>query len=116
MKQTAKKTLKRIQRHRRIRSRVFGTPEKPRLAFFRSNKHIYAQLIDDTAGNTLVGVSSLKADYGGTQEGAKQLGAAIAKQAKDKKISKAVFDRGGFMYAGSVKTFADAAREGGLEF
>ena len=115
MKQTAKKALKRIQRHRRIRSRVFGTPEKPRLAFFRSNKHIYAQLIDDTAGNTLVGVSSLKGGSG-TQEGAKQLGAAIAKQAQDKKISKVVFDRGGFMYTGSVKTFADAAREGGLEF
>ena len=117
MKKTAKKTLGRIQRHRRIRARVSGTPDKPRLAFFfRSNKHLYAQIIDDTAGQTLVGTSSLKSDKKGAVESAKHIGAVIAEQAKEKKIKKVVFDRGGFMYAGSVKVFADAAREGGLEF
>ena len=116
MKKTAKKVLGRIQRHRRIRARVSGTPEKPRLAFFRSNKHLYAQIIDDTAGQTLIGTSSLKSDKKGAIENAKIIGATIASQAKEKKIKKVVFDRGGFMYAGSVKVFADAAREGGLEF
>ena len=116
MKQTAKKVMGRIQRHRRIRARVSGTADKPRLAFFRSNKHLYAQLIDDTIGQTLVGISSLKGEKKGAMEHAKQMGADIAKQAKEKNIKKVVFDRGGFMYTGSVKLFANAAREGGLEF
>ena len=116
MKQTAKKVLGRIQRHRRVRMRVSGTPERPRLAFFRSNKYVYAQVIDDIAGKTLIGASSLNSGVKGAVEGAKQVGVAIAKQAKKKNITKVVFDRGGFMYTGSVKVFADAAREGGLEF
>ena len=116
MKRTAEKLVKRIQRHRRIRARVSGTPEKPRLAFFRSNKHLYAQIIDDTVGQTLVGVSSLKDEKSSRAERAKKIGTDIAKQAQEKNIKKVVFDRGGFMYTGSVKEFADAARESGLEF
>ena len=116
MKRTAEKLTKRIQRHRRVRARVSGTPEKPRLAFFRSNKHLYAQLIDDTVGQTLVGVSSLKDEKSSSAERAKKIGTDIAKQAQEKNIKKVVFDRGGFMYTGSVKVFADAARESGLEF
>ncbi|MCY4577091.1 MAG: 50S ribosomal protein L18 [Candidatus Kaiserbacteria bacterium] len=116
MKKTAQKVLGRIQRHRRIRSRVSGTPDKPRLAFFRSSKHLYAQIIDDTAGQTLAATSSLKSNKKGAIENAKQMGATIAEQAKQKKVKEVVFDRGGFMYTGSVKEFADAARAGGLEF
>ena len=111
-KQTAKKTAGRIQRHRRIRARVSGTPERPRLAFFRSNKWLYAQIIDDTAGKTLVGISAPK----GGKENARQMGNTVAEQAAKKDITKVVFDRGGFLYTGSVKQFAEAAREGGLEF
>ena len=116
MKQAAKKVLGRILRHRRLRTRVSGTSERPRLAFFRSNKYIYAQVIDDVAGKTLTGASSLNSGVKGAVEGAKLVGTTIAKQAKEKSITKVVFDRGGFMYTGSVKAFADAAREGGLEF
>lgn len=116
MKQSTKKMLGRMQRHRRVRAKICGTKERPRLAFFRSNKHVYAQLIDDTAQKTLVGISSLKSDKKGAVENAKQMGVDLASQAKNKKIKKVVFDRGGFMYTGSVKVFADAAREGGLEF
>ncbi len=116
MKQTAKKMLRRVQRHRRVRAKIFGTQEKPRLAFFRSNKHLYAQIIDDTVGKTLIGISSLKSNKKGAMENAKQMGSNLANQAEEKKIKKVVFDRGGFMYTGSVKAFADAAREGGLEF
>ena len=116
MKQTAKKMLGRVQRHRRVRAKVFGTQERPRLAFFRSNKHLYAQIVDDTVGKTLVGISSLKSDKKSAMENAKQMGADLADKAKEKKIKKVVFDRGGFVYTGSVKVFANAAREGGLEF
>ena len=112
MKNTAKKTAGRIQRHRRIRMRVSGTPEKPRLAFFRSNKHLYAQIIDDTVGKTLVGISVPK----GGEESARKMGDAVAKQAAEKDITKVVFDRGGFVYTGTVKLFAEAARAGGLQF
>ena len=115
MKQTAKKLVGRKQRHRRVRAKIFGTQERPRLAFFRSNKHIYAQIIDDTAQKTLVGISSVKSDKKGAIENAKQMGIDLANQAKEKKITKVVFDRGGFMYTGSVKVFADAVRKGGLE-
>ena len=116
MKQTAKKILGRIQRHRRVRAKVCGTQERPRLAFFRSNKHLYAQIIDDTVGKTLVGISSLKNGKKSAMENARQLGTDLADKARQKKIKKVVFDRGGFMYTGSVEVFADAAREGGLEF
>lgn len=116
MKKTAEKTIKRAQRHRRVRARVSGTPEKPRLAFFRSNKHTYAQIIDDVAGKTLLGVSSIKSDSGGAVKNAEQMGNDIAKQATKKNIKKVVFDRGGFAYTGSVKVFADAVRKGGIEF
>ena len=105
-----------MQRHKRIRARVSGTPEKPRLAFFRSNKHLYAQIIDDTAGKTMIGVSSLKTGDKGSVTNAEQIGADIANKATKKNISEVVFDRGGFMYTGSVKIFADAARKGGLKF
>ena len=116
MKHTATKVRKRRQRHQRIRARLSGTSEKPRLAFFRSNKHVYAQIIDDDAGKTILGISSLKSDDTGAVVNAERMGADIAKQAAAKKIKKVVFDRGGFTYTGSVKTFADAARKGGLEF
>lgn len=116
MKKTAEKTKKRIQRHRRIRARVSGTPQKPRLAFFRSNKHIYAQIIDDTENKTIVGISSLKTGKKGAIANAEQIGADIAKKATKEDVTEVVFDRGGFIYTGSVKSFADAARKGGLKF
>ena len=110
------KILNRKRRHARIRSRVVGTAEKPRLAFFKSNKEVYAQLIDDGASKTIVGLSSLKSKEKTSTAKAKELGEAIAKSAKEKKISQVVFDRGGFRYIGVVKEFADAARTGGLQF
>ena len=116
MKNTADKTVKRMQRHRRIRARVSGTLEKPRLAFFRSNKHTYAQIIDDVAGKTIIGISSHKSKNKGAMANAEQMGVDIAKQAVEKNIKEVVFDRGGFVYTGSVKSFADAARKGGLKF
>ena len=116
MKNTAEKVIKRIRRHRRIRAQMSGTLEKPRLAFFRSNKHVYAQIIDDTAGKTVIGLSSILSDNKGAVANAEQLGTDIAKKAAEKKITKVVFDRGGFTYTGSVKSFADAARKGGLKF
>ena len=105
--------------HKRIRSRVAGTPERPRLAVFRSVNHIYAQVIDDQQGHTLVAAGSIEKDLGGkggNVEGAKVIGKAVAQRAKDKGITKVVFDRGGYLYHGRVKALADAAREAGLEF
>ncbi len=105
--------------HKRIRSRVAGTPERPRLAVFRSVNHIYAQVIDDQQGHTLVAAGSIEKDLsgkGGNVEGAKLIGKAVAQRAKDKGITKVVFDRGGYLYHGRVKALADAAREAGLEF
>jgi large subunit ribosomal protein L18 len=105
--------------HKRIRKRVAGTPERPRLAIFRSANHIYAQVIDDQQGRTLVAAASTEKDLrgkGGNVEGAKKIGSAVAQRAKDKGISKVVFDRGGYMYHGRVKALADAARAAGLEF
>ncbi len=105
--------------HERIRSRVSGTPERPRLAVFRSVNHIYAQVIDDQQGHTLVAAASVEKDLrgkGGNVEGAKLIGKAVAQRAKDKGITKVVFDRGGYLYHGRVKALADAAREAGLEF
>ena len=119
---------KRDRRHRislRLRKRIAGTPERPRLAVFRSVSHIYAQVIDDQAGTTLVSASTtepaLKAKLtegakGGNVAGAKAIGAAVAERLKAKGITRVVFDRGGFLYHGRVKAVADAAREAGLEF
>lgn len=108
----------RLRRHMRVRNKVSGTPERPRLSVYRSNKQIYAQIIDDHAGKTIVSSSTvvLKLDNGGNVEAAKQVGEAIAKLAQEKDIKSVVFDRGGYLYHGRVKALADAAREAGLEF
>ena len=105
-------------RHARVRSKVSGTREVPRLNVFRSNNNIFAQIIDDEKQTTLVSSSSveLKINNGGNVEGAKLVGADIAKKAKKAKITKVVFDRGGYLYHGRVKALAEAARENGLEF
>ena len=107
-------------RHARIRNKVSGTSELPRLCVFRSLKNISVQIIDDTKGVTLVSASSLDKDLkitnGGNVEASKLVGAAIAKKAKKAKITKVVFDRGGYLYHGRVKALAEAARENGLEF
>ena len=116
------RTVVRQNKHRKIRNRFSGTAARPRLAVFRSNNHMYAQIIDDTVGNTLVSASTLdkevKADLEKTNnvEAAAKLGTVIAKKALDKGISTVVFDRGGFIYQGKIAALADAAREAGLEF
>lgn len=104
-------------RHGRIRKRVFGTPERPRLAVYRSLKHIYAQIIDDTTGTTLVSAGSLEKGNksAGNTAGAKQIGEALAQRALEKNIKKVVFDRGGFKYHGRIASLADGARSKGLE-
>ena len=112
----------RRKKHYRLRNRFAGTAERPRLAVFRSNNHMYAQIIDDTVGNTLVSASTLdkevKAEVEKTNnvDAAAKLGTVIAKKALDKGISTVVFDRGGFIYAGKVQALAEAAREAGLDF
>ncbi len=109
----------RLKRHLRVRAKISGTAERPRLNVFRSAKHIYAQLIDDVKGVTLVSASSMDKDfdgYGGNKEAAKKVGAAIGKKAVDKGISEVVFDRSGYIYHGRVKELAEAARESGLKF
>ena len=112
----------RRNKHRRLRSRLSGTPERPRLAVFRSNNHMYAQIIDDVAGNTIVSASTLQGDVKegldktNNVEAATKLGAVIAKKALDNGIKEVVFDRGGYIYQGKVKALADAAREAGLNF
>ena len=111
-----------VKKHMRIRNRFSGTVMRPRLSVFRSNNHMYAQIIDDTVGNTIVAVSTLdkgvKAACEKTNnvDAAAQVGTAVAKKALEKGITTVVFDRGGFIYAGKVKALADAAREAGLEF
>jgi large subunit ribosomal protein L18 len=115
----AKKRNARVRRHRRVRKKVQGSSERPRLAVFRSNKHISAQVIDDTTGRTLASASSLEADLrssGGNIEGAKKVGELLASRAKDAGVTQVVFDRGGFRYHGRVASLADAARTSGLEF
>jgi len=105
--------------HKRIRNRLAGTQERPRLAVFRSLNHIYAQVIDDGPGHTLVAAGSTEKDLrgkGGNVEGAKLIGRLVAERAKNKGIARVVFDRGGYLYHGRVKALADAAREAGLEF
>ncbi len=112
----------RLKKHRRIRNRFSGTAERPRLAVFRSNNHMYAQIIDDTVGNTLVAASTLDKDVKAQVEktnnvdAAACVGTVIAKRAIEKGIKEVVFDRGGFVYHGKVQALADAAREAGLEF
>ena len=112
----------RAKKHLRIRNRFSGTPERPRLAVFRSNNHMYAQIIDDTVGNTLVAASTVekaaKAELEKTNDtnAAAYVGKAIAEKALEKGIKTVVFDRGGFIYQGKIKALADAAREAGLEF
>lgn len=107
----------RTARHDRLRKKVVGTSERPRLAVYRSLKHIYAQIIDDTKGHTLVAASSVEAEItNGNRDGAKLVGSKIAERAKEAGISSVVFDRGGFRYHGRVASLADAAREAGLEF
>ena len=108
----------RKKRHARIRTKISGTADSPRLSVFRSNSNIFAQLIDDEKGVTLVSSSSisLKLKNGGNVEGAKLVGKDIAEKAKKAKIKKVVFDRGGYLYHGRIKALAEAARENGLEF
>jgi len=111
----------RRKKHARVRARVEGVPERPRLAVFRSSAHIYAQVIDDIGGRTLVAASDIDPDGKTAAKGdktarAKTVGSLIAKRAKAAGVSKVVFDRGGYLYHGRVKALADAAREGGLEF
>ncbi len=117
IKQQNKKELTR-KKHRRIRNKITGTSECPRLAVYKSGKHIYAQIIDDTKGVTLVAASSLalKSDKIADTEIAQKVGEEIAKAAKKAKIEDVVFDRGGFVYHGKIAALADAAREGGLNF
>ena len=110
---------RRKARHSRVRSNLFGTPERPRMCVFRSNKNIYVQVIDDVNGVTLAAASSLDKDfegYGGNKEAAKKVGEAIAKKALDKGIDTVAFDRGGLLYHGRVKELAEGAREAGLKF
>jgi large subunit ribosomal protein L18 len=117
---TSQKQVVRFKRKRRIRSRIEGTTERPRISVFRSNRHLYVQLVDDVKGHTLVAASTneeeMKEKVGASIEGAKTLGTMIAKRALAKKIDQVVFDRSGYLYHGRVKALADAAREGGLKF
>ena len=109
----------RLKRHKRVRAHISGTAETPRLNVFRSDKHIYAQIIDDVAGKTLVAAATNEKDfggYGGNVEAAKKLGGIIADRALKAGIENVVFDRGGYLYHGRVKALADGAREGGLKF
>ncbi len=112
----------RAKKHKRLRFYLSGTTERPRLAVFRSNSHMYAQIIDDTAGNTLVSASTLEKEIKtelektNNVEAAAYIGTVIAKRALDKGITKVVYDRGGYIYQGKVKALADAAREAGLDF
>ena len=116
------KNKNRVERHKRVRKKISGTPEKPRLNVYKSNTNIYAQIIDDTEGKTLVQASSIDKELketlksGGNMETAKAVGSLIGKRAKEKGIEKVVFDRSGYLYHGKIKELGDAAREAGLEF
>jgi large subunit ribosomal protein L18 len=113
---------KRISRHERVRKNLYGTPEKPRMCVFRSNKNISVQVIDDVSGNTIVAASSTDKDikaqaaYGGNKAAAKLVGESVAKKALEKGVEEVAFDRGGFLYHGRVKELADGARGAGLKF
>ena len=109
----------RLRRHTRVRGKITGTAERPRLNVYRSLNHIYAQIIDDVKGVTLVAASSVEKDFGmagGNKEAAKKVGELVAKRAAEKGITEVVFDRGGYLYHGRVKELAEGAREGGLKF
>ena len=109
----------RIKRHKRVRGKISGTAERPRLSVFRSESNIYAQIIDDVAGNTLVAASSVEKGFegnGGNIEAAKKVGAMVAERALQKGIEEVVFDRGGYVYHGRVQALAEGAREAGLKF
>ena len=111
--------LERERRHKRVRTKISGTAERPRLCVYRSNNNIYVQVIDDVAGNTIVSASTLDKEVKNkhaNKEAAKEVGTLIAKRATEKKITDVVFDRGGYIYHGVVKELAEAAREGGLKF
>ena len=115
----ADKNQARLKRHKRVRGKIQGTSDRPRMNVFRSRSNIYAQIIDDVKGTTLVSASSIEKDfkeYGGNKEAAKKVGQIIAKRALDKKIKDVVFDRGGYIFHGRVKELAEGAREGGLNF
>ena len=118
MDKNQQKVARRTRRRTGIRKRLLGTPERPRLSVFRSNKHLYAQVIDDMEGRTLASASTLAAglDKGGTVEAAKQVGSAVAESAKAAGVSQVAFDRNGYRYHGRVAALAQGAREGGLEF
>lgn len=122
MNRMEKKTVQRQRRKRRVRKKVSGTSERPRLSIFRSHKHIYAQVIDDTAGRTIAAASSLdgalreRLSHGGNRDAASAVGEAVAGKAVEAGVKKVVFDRNGFPYHGRVRELADAARKGGLEF
>ena len=112
----------RVKKHRRLRHHLVGTAQRPRLSVFRSNNHIYAQIIDDTVGNTLVAASTMEMaikdelQYTDNVAAAAAVGTAVAKKALEKGITEVVFDRGGFIYQGKIQALADAAREAGLKF
>jgi len=109
----------RIKRHNRVRGKISGTAERPRLCVFRSENHIYAQIVDDVAGNTLAAASTVEKSFeglGSNIEAAKKIGATIAERALQKGIEEVVFDRGGYIYHGRVQALAEGAREGGLKF
>ena len=116
------KNAKRLQRHKRVRRKVFGTPQRPRLCVFRSSNNIYAQIIDDTNRVTLVAASSLEeavksaVNHTGNKDAAKKVGELVAKKAVEKGITEVVFDRGGYIYHGRIKELAEGAREAGLKF
>ena len=122
MLKKADKNAKRLQRHKRVRRKVFGTPQRPRLCVFRSSNNIYAQIIDDTNRVTLVAASSLDeavkgaVNHTGNKEAAKLVGEMVAKKAVEKGITEVVFDRGGYIYQGRIKELAEGAREAGLKF
>ena len=118
VKKTDRK-MERTRRHTRVRRKISGTAERPRLCVYRSNTNLYVQIIDDVAGNTLVSASTLDKEVKikhANKEAAKEVGKLIAKRAADKKIETVVFDRGGYIYHGVIKELAEAAREGGLKF
>ena len=116
MSATNTKTEQRERRHRRIRAKIQGTATRPRLSVFRSNRAFYAQLIDDETGKTVATSSSVEQSGKSPLEKAREVGKALALRAKERSITQAVFDRGGYRYAGAVKALADGAREGGLQF
>ena len=122
MLKKADKNAKRLQRHKRVRRKVFGTPQRPRLCVFWSSNNIYAQIIDDTNRVTLVAASSLDeavkgaVNHTGNKEAAKMVGEMVAKKAVEKGITEVVFDRGGYIYHGRIKELAEGAREAGLKF